>query len=103
MVRPEARTVTVHCQSKDDDLGFHDLGVFHEYSWSFHPNALGGTLFWCRLYIAETDQCLVFDAYRQNQHSGNHVLRWEVEGADGVTGKTENGVPVRDVAYWHPC
>ncbi|XP_022953905.1 S-protein homolog 1-like [Cucurbita moschata] len=62
--------LTVHCQSKDDDLGIHhlpnrgddfqwnfkddDLGLHTlpptaDFSWSFEANFFHTTLFWCRL------------------------------------------------------
>ncbi|KAI4320873.1 hypothetical protein MLD38_034311 [Melastoma candidum] len=40
-------TVTVHCQSKDDDLGFHDLQPDEKWSFSFRLNLFFTTLFFC--------------------------------------------------------
>ena len=39
----------VHCQSKDNDLGTHNLlNRGDEYQWNFKENIWGTTLFWCR-------------------------------------------------------
>ncbi|XP_038896433.1 S-protein homolog 1-like [Benincasa hispida] len=42
--------MVVHCQSKDDDLGYHHL-VNHgdDYQWNFNVNFWETTLFWCKL------------------------------------------------------
>ncbi|KAG2712058.1 hypothetical protein I3843_04G099900 [Carya illinoinensis] len=41
------QSLFLHCKSRDDDLGTHNLGVGDEYSWSFRVNFLATTLFWC--------------------------------------------------------
>lgn len=43
------RSLFVHCKSKDDDLGTHDLATGAEVNWSFNTNYFGTTLFWCYL------------------------------------------------------
>ncbi|CAI0394809.1 unnamed protein product [Linum tenue] len=95
------KTVTVHCRSKNNDLGSRDLNTWDEYSWSFGNNAFGGTLFWCDLRIAKANQCLHFDAYDQDDNK--HVYRWEVHGAEGITGTNQDGAPVGEVAEWRQC
>ncbi|KAL0561640.1 hypothetical protein IC582_002080 [Cucumis melo] len=40
----------VHCQSKDDDLGYHHLANRgDDYQWNFKENFWQTTLFWCKL------------------------------------------------------
>ncbi|KAF5178623.1 hypothetical protein FRX31_031794 [Thalictrum thalictroides] len=39
----------IHCKSKDNDLGLHTLSYKHEFSWHFHVNIWGSTLFWCKM------------------------------------------------------
>ena len=52
----------VHCQSGDDDLGYHHL-VNHgdDYQWSFQENFWGTTLFWCRL--EKVDAYVSFESF----------------------------------------
>lgn len=40
-------SLTVHCKSKDDDLGVHVLGYRKKYNWAFDENLWQTTLFWC--------------------------------------------------------
>ncbi|KAJ4822124.1 hypothetical protein Tsubulata_017251 [Turnera subulata] len=37
----------IHCRSKDDDLGRHELPWSAEFTWSFRMDILGTTVFWC--------------------------------------------------------
>ncbi|OVA13122.1 Plant self-incompatibility S1 [Macleaya cordata] len=39
--------MVIHCRSKDDDLGEHSIPYGQTYTWSFHPNFIRTTLFWC--------------------------------------------------------
>nr|KJB26087.1 hypothetical protein B456_004G224600 [Gossypium raimondii] len=58
------RILLVHCKSKDDDLGIHNLTADTEFTWKFKPNFFGGTLFWC--YMAHSNFHAAFDAFREN-------------------------------------
>ncbi|KAM6565497.1 hypothetical protein CsatA_024625 [Cannabis sativa] len=40
-------TLTLHCQSKDDDLGMHELFFGESFKWSFRINFMRTTLFFC--------------------------------------------------------
>jgi hypothetical protein len=42
------KTLFLHCKSKDDDLGMHNLQVGSELSWHFKENYFS-TLFWCNM------------------------------------------------------
>lgn len=42
-------TLTIHCQSKDTDLGIHELAVNQEFAWKFRTNFFDTTLFFCNL------------------------------------------------------
>ncbi|KAK9281826.1 hypothetical protein L1049_004732 [Liquidambar formosana] len=48
-------TLTAHCQSKDDDLGFHYIPVNGNFMWSFRTNFLSTTLYFCHLWWAKLD------------------------------------------------
>ncbi|XP_022137291.1 S-protein homolog 1-like [Momordica charantia] len=39
--------LTVHCKSKDDDLGEHVIEFRGRYEWKFKENFWQTTLFWC--------------------------------------------------------
>ncbi|GAB4843700.1 hypothetical protein Ancab_013664 [Ancistrocladus abbreviatus] len=55
-------TLTIHCQSKEDDLGVHNLTYRQVYEWEFHPNIWGTTLFYCE--FRRGDKKVVGDVYR---------------------------------------
>lgn len=41
--------LTLHCKSKDDDLGIQQLAYGNYFQFSFHPSLLGDTLFYCSM------------------------------------------------------
>ncbi|XP_058084013.1 self-incompatibility protein S1-like [Magnolia sinica] len=41
------RSMNVHCQSKDNDLGEHIVTDGGEFGWDFSVNVIGTTLFYC--------------------------------------------------------
>jgi hypothetical protein len=64
-------TITVHCKSKDNDLGFHTVPYSGSYGFLFTENVIGTTLFFCSftwpedprrhyldIYDAKHDSCL---------------------------------------------
>ncbi|KAK5813442.1 hypothetical protein PVK06_028892 [Gossypium arboreum] len=59
------QTLLVHCKSKDDDLGIHNLTIGSEFTWKFRPRFFGGTLFWC--YMAYDNLHASFKAFWDNQ------------------------------------
>ncbi|KAL0560284.1 hypothetical protein IC582_000684 [Cucumis melo] len=55
-------SLDVHCQSKDDDLGYHHLVNHGDYfQWNFEENFFGTTLFWCRL--EKSDAYVAFESF----------------------------------------
>ncbi|KAA0050661.1 pumilio-like protein 15-like [Cucumis melo var. makuwa] len=56
------QSLDVHCQSKNDDLGYHHLvNRGDEYQWNFEENLWGTTLFWCRL--EKPDAYVAFESF----------------------------------------
>lgn len=54
--------VTLRCQSKDDDLGYHVLNSSKvDYDWSFCQHVLGATLYFCHFWRPNYEQ--VFDVF----------------------------------------
>ncbi|XP_022152463.1 S-protein homolog 1-like [Momordica charantia] len=52
----------VHCKSKDDDLGEHNLDSGAQYGFTFKDNVWQTTLFWC--YLRKPDNShAAFDVY----------------------------------------
>ncbi|WOG83197.1 hypothetical protein DCAR_0102371 [Daucus carota subsp. sativus] len=43
-------SLRLHCKSKDDDLGFHTLGLNQVYEWRFNMNFWLTTLYWCNFW-----------------------------------------------------
>ncbi|KAF6163444.1 hypothetical protein GIB67_029293 [Kingdonia uniflora] len=58
----DGKNLTVHCQSKDNDLGEQTLTDGSEYGWDFSVNAWGSTLFYCDI-TWETVNRYHFDSY----------------------------------------
>ncbi|KAM7462284.1 hypothetical protein LguiA_030405 [Lonicera macranthoides] len=50
------------CQSKDDDLGYHQLLVGQEYYWKFRVNFFRTTLFFCHFYWENKDK--IFNVFK---------------------------------------
>ncbi|KAJ4965102.1 hypothetical protein NE237_016951 [Protea cynaroides] len=57
----EGLTLTIHCKSKDNDLGVHQLAYNTYFEWSFHENIWGTTLFFCNIQWLHGNAD--FDAY----------------------------------------
>ncbi|KAG4135374.1 hypothetical protein ERO13_D08G211375v2, partial [Gossypium hirsutum] len=57
----DGKILLVHCKSKDDNLGIHNLTVGSEFSWKFKQQILGATLFWC--YMAYDNFYASFDVF----------------------------------------
>ncbi|CAN6684700.1 unnamed protein product [Malus baccata var. baccata] len=76
-------TLNVHCQSKDDDLGSHDVSVNEEYSWKFKLNFWDTTLFFCNLSWKGGHKS--FDAYSSaiTDVCEESDCRWRATG-DGI-------------------
>ncbi|XVF00756.1 hypothetical protein REPUB_Repub04eG0028900 [Reevesia pubescens] len=82
------KNLTLHCQSKDNDLGLQNVGG-SEFGWDFSViNDWGNTLFYCDM--GWDDQQYHFDAYYRDFGRCESQCSWLVagEGTYGLNGET---------------
>ncbi|PIN06704.1 hypothetical protein CDL12_20735 [Handroanthus impetiginosus] len=72
----------VHCQSKDDDLGYHILKPNDDYNWSFCDNIFATSLFFCHLWWGKKD--IAFDAFKARWFEGERDQVYWVAKKDGI-------------------
>ncbi|KAL4032857.1 hypothetical protein IC575_005940 [Cucumis melo] len=75
--------LTVHCKSGDDDLGVHQLQPLGGYAFTFRPNFIGTTLFYCTFHWPGWSHS--FDIYKDSRDRNrcNGLCLWIV-GEQGV-------------------
>ncbi|KAI3423366.1 uncharacterized protein J3R85_011102 [Psidium guajava] len=85
------KNVTLHCQSKDDDLGEQTVADGGQFEWDFNVNVWGTTLYYCDMGWGKS-QDYHFDAYSHARDSVrcNTQCLWLVseEGMYGLNGQT---------------
>ncbi|XP_059632218.1 self-incompatibility protein S1-like [Cornus florida] len=85
------KIMTVHCQSKDNDLGQQTVGDGSEFGWDFSPNVWGTTLFYCNMEWENVRE-YQFDAYSftRDYVRCETECSWliSMEGMYGLNGKT---------------
>ncbi|KAE8713550.1 dirigent protein 16-like [Hibiscus syriacus] len=59
--------LTIHCKSKNDDLGVHVLAYRNHFEFKFRPHFWGNTLFFCNMQWNGGSHW--FDIYEQNRDS----------------------------------
>ncbi|KAF5185708.1 hypothetical protein FRX31_024692 [Thalictrum thalictroides] len=74
-------TLTIHCKSKDDDLGEHNIAFNKSFEWSFTNHIFGKTLFWCRMWWYDHRK-LVWGSYRVYKGSD------DIDRCSGTDGNT---------------
>ncbi|KAL7003701.1 hypothetical protein U1Q18_004850 [Sarracenia purpurea var. burkii] len=87
--------LSLHCKSKDDDLGIHVLQNQEFYEWSFRNNIWGTTRFYC--YLQSLRRSNSFDVYRQGMCSAH--CNWFVR-PEGTCLETQK--PYRSFCYPWP-
>ncbi|ESR33770.1 hypothetical protein CICLE_v10007065mg [Citrus x clementina] len=55
--------LTVHCKSKNDDLGERHLPYHNSFQFSFRPNFWGRTVFFCSMHWPPEHEIYWFDIY----------------------------------------
>ncbi|POO03423.1 Self-incompatibility protein [Trema orientale] len=88
-ILPDELKLTIHCKSKNDDLGIHELRSNESFAWSFRDNFFDTTLFFCG--FSWRDASLSFDIYKATRDRFRCPLNctW-VANYDGVYGYSEN-------------
>ncbi|KAK4774331.1 hypothetical protein SAY86_009266 [Trapa natans] len=62
---PPTHNFTIHCKSKDDDLGVHIVGLNQVYTFHFQRSILGRMLFFCWLNTEYGHG--IYDLYKQTR------------------------------------
>lgn len=76
--------ITVHCRSKEDDLGTHSLKEHDDYMWQFCQNVWGTTLFACDVkWNDKTASFHGFDRKLGQDDCVKMACRWSAM-ADGI-------------------
>ncbi|XP_073282875.1 S-protein homolog 2-like, partial [Primulina huaijiensis] len=61
---PNSDPLQIHCASKNNDLGFHNLTTNQEFNWSFCTRVFGRTLFFCHFWWGKKD--VQFDVFKDS-------------------------------------
>ncbi|PON66088.1 Self-incompatibility protein [Trema orientale] len=94
--------LSIHCKSKDDDLGFHEVKNNEFYEWSFHVNFAMTTLFFCTL--SWRDSTGTFDMFKTNRDINRCVTlcTWRAK-TDALHGYKQDDQENEDVFItWPP-
>ena len=71
--------LTVHCQSKDHDLGYHTLAVNEEIHWEFRQNIWETTLYFCHFWWAGKDKSFAVFDRKLLKHLCGKICPWVVK------------------------
>lgn len=84
------QTVSIHCKSKDDDLGQHNLEVGKELTWGFRENILSSTLFWC--YIRNQHDHVSLEVFNAKDYN----LYYRCKGLECIWSIRDDGIYQRN-------
>lgn len=78
----DGKNLTVHCKSKNDDIGIHVLLDSDSFGWHFKPNIWGTTCFYCYLYWdgGQAERVDVYSAYLNCQKN----CSWSATQIQGI-------------------
>jgi len=76
--------LTLHCKSKDDDLGFHTLTIGEKYTFSFKPSYVfwKSTLFFCSFTWPGNPNRHFIEIYKQTR-DGCENREWKINKTGG--------------------
>ncbi|KAG8371107.1 hypothetical protein BUALT_Bualt13G0052400 [Buddleja alternifolia] len=86
----DGQRLNVHCQSRDDDLGYHVLDFGSATTWSFTANFWGTTLFYCDVQWDDSNwyHFDVYDADRDYRRCRS-MCRWIISRDGSLYGYNE--------------
>ncbi|XP_027165933.1 S-protein homolog 24-like [Coffea eugenioides] len=95
----DSTPLTVHCASGNDDIGYHNLTVNQDLTWSFHMNFFRNTLYFCHFWRGA--KSAMFDVYNDtwayycgHYHQSDKYCYWLVkENGFYFTGQQHHNVP----------
>jgi hypothetical protein len=82
---PSGSVITVHCKSRDDDLGVHEVIYLDYYEFSFRNNWQDSTLFFCHFewlnYTMAQTVSDTFDIYKgqRDEKRCDKVCQWRIQ------------------------
>lgn len=78
----DSAPLRIHCASKDDDLGYHNLFPGQDFHWSFCAEFLPITLFFCHLWWFPKEKA--FEVYKESFTRVRTPQSWWVAKSDGI-------------------
>ncbi|PRQ32416.1 putative plant self-incompatibility S1 [Rosa chinensis] len=77
---PNNMDLTVHCKSREDNLGAHVLSYLDSYEFRFNPNIVGSTLFYCSMAWPSHTRYFNIYSFRRDGSCewSKHVCLWRV-------------------------
>lgn len=87
----EGRNMTIHCRSKDDDLGYIIVKNGQEMEWDFNVNVWGTTLFFCDAKWSDSfwNHFDAYNAYRDYSRCKTEC-RWIIEREETLLGYNQD-------------
>lgn len=76
------RSITIHCKSNDDDLGFHTLMPTKSYNFTFVPNIFFKTLFFCS-FTWQGEELHYLDVYNGSREQKCGLVSWTIDATGG--------------------
>ncbi|KAL3614384.1 hypothetical protein CASFOL_042458 [Castilleja foliolosa] len=94
----DSQPLTIHCWSKDDNLGYHTLKYISYYEWSFCEQAFKGSRFFCDFWWGSKHK--FFDAFRSEKHGPSDWQHYWFARKDGIYHSSfnkpaQNGTPIK--------
>ncbi|KAL0414070.1 UNVERIFIED_CONTAM: S-protein5 [Sesamum radiatum] len=68
------QSLTIHCASKDDDLGMHNLHAGQVFTWHFRNQFFNRTLFFCHFWWGSKDKGI--DVFRGTWDKDDYYYKY---------------------------